>query len=310
MSVLAQTFPRRLFLNSASIFGGEAVARCATLLMAVIIARRFGSTALGEYGYALAFASILLLVPDFGMHLFAVRELSTTPERLPAIFWNVHWMKLFLTGLVALFVILAGTWMIPEPGRRLMFYVLAGRVLLQTYSQVTCLRFLSPLRDATDWGVKMKKIVKIMAAIDFSHYSKDVLEYAGAMAESTKSELIIVNVINNRDIEAMQRAARMTRKFSVEEWVQSEKEKRLEVLQGLIEETSCGHLPTEILFRTGVPFKELMNEVEEKAPQLLVMGPKGRTDLPEVRVGSTAEKAFRRCPVPVLTVRAGVGRAA
>lgn len=137
MSVLAQTFPRRLFLNSASIFGGEAVARCATLLMAVIIARRFGSTALGEYGYALAFASILLLVPDFGMHLFAVRELSTTPERLPTIFWNVHWMKLFLTGLVALFVILAGTWMIPEPGRRLMFYVLAGRVLLQTYSQAS-----------------------------------------------------------------------------------------------------------------------------------------------------------------------------
>ena len=137
MSGLAQAFPRRLFLNSAAIFGGEAVARCATLLMAVIIVRRFGATALGEYGYALAFASILLLVPDFGMHLFAVRELSTHPERLPAIFWNVHWLKLFLTSLVVFFVVLAGTWMIPEPGRRLLFYVLAGRVLLQTYSQAS-----------------------------------------------------------------------------------------------------------------------------------------------------------------------------
>jgi O-antigen/teichoic acid export membrane protein len=137
MSVLAQAFPRRLFLNSAAIFGGETVARCATLLMAVIIARRFGPVALGEYGYALAFASILLLVPDFGMHLFAIRELSTEPERLPAIFWNLHWLKLFLTSLVAFFVILAGTWMIPEPGRRLMFYVLAGRMLLQTYSQAS-----------------------------------------------------------------------------------------------------------------------------------------------------------------------------
>lgn len=137
MSVLAHAFPRRLFLNSAAIFGGEAVARCATLLMAVIIARRFGPTALGEYGYALAFASILLLVPDFGMHLFAVRELSTDPERLPAIFWSVHWLKLFLTGLVSVSVVLAGTWMVPEPGRRLMFYVLAGRALLQTYSQAS-----------------------------------------------------------------------------------------------------------------------------------------------------------------------------
>lgn len=137
MSVLAQAFPRRLFLNSAAIFGGEAVSRCATLLMAVVIARRFGPVALGEYGYALAFASILLLVPDFGMHLFSIRELSTAPERLPAIFWNVHWLKLFLTGLVGCFVVLAGTWVIPEPARRLMFYVLAGRVLLQTYSQAS-----------------------------------------------------------------------------------------------------------------------------------------------------------------------------
>jgi nucleotide-binding universal stress UspA family protein len=150
----------------------------------------------------------------------------------------------------------------------------------------------------------MKKIEKIMAAIDFLRYSKDVLEFAGAMAESVKSELVIVNVINNRDIRAMQRAAQMNKDFSVAGWVLGQKEKRLELLQKLIEETSCGHLPIKILFRTGVPFKELMKEVEEQAPQLLVMGPKGRTELPEVRVSSTAEKAFRRCPVPVLTVRA------
>jgi len=151
----------------------------------------------------------------------------------------------------------------------------------------------------------MKKIVKIMAAIDFSRYSKEVLEYAGAIAENMKTDMVIVNVINNRDIEAMQRAAQMTKGFSVERWVQAQKEERLELLQRLIEETSCGHLPIKIIFRTGVPFKELMKGVDEEGPQLLVMGPKGRTDLPEVRVGSTAEKAFRRCPVSVLTVRVG-----
>jgi O-antigen/teichoic acid export membrane protein len=137
MSVIPQAFPRRLFLNSAAIFGGEAVARCATLVMAVIIARRFGPVALGEYGYALAFASVLLLVPDFGTHLFAVRELSTDPERLPAIFWNIHWLKLFLTGAAALLVILSGAWLIPDLGSRLLFYLLTGRVLLQTYSQAS-----------------------------------------------------------------------------------------------------------------------------------------------------------------------------
>jgi nucleotide-binding universal stress UspA family protein len=149
----------------------------------------------------------------------------------------------------------------------------------------------------------MKKIGKIMVAIDFSHYSKDVLEYAGVMAQNMKSELVIVNVINNRDIEAMQKTVQMTKKFSVEGWVKTQKEERLELMQGLIEKTSFGHLPTKILFRTGVPFKELMKAVDEEGPDLLVMGPKGRTDLPDVRVGSSAEKAFRRCPVPLLSVR-------
>jgi O-antigen/teichoic acid export membrane protein len=137
MSFIPQAFPRRLFVNSAAIFGGEALARCATLVMAVIIARRFGPVALGEYGYALAFASILLLVPDFGTHLFAVRELSTCPEQLPAVFWSIHWLKLFLTGAVALLVVLSGARLIPDLGTRLLFYLLTGRILLQTYSQAS-----------------------------------------------------------------------------------------------------------------------------------------------------------------------------
>lgn len=129
-------FPRRrLLLNGAAIFGGEAVARSATLLMAVVVARRFGPAALGEYGYALALASILLLVPDFGMHLFAVRELSTEPGRLPQLFWNIHWLKFFLTGGVALFAVFAGKALLPDAAGRWLFYVLVARILLQTYSQ-------------------------------------------------------------------------------------------------------------------------------------------------------------------------------
>ena len=40
----------------------------------------------------------------------------------------------------------------------------------------------------------MKKIQKVMVAIDFSRYSGDILEYAGIMAKSMGCGLIIVNV--------------------------------------------------------------------------------------------------------------------
>src|SRR5437867_4496812 len=137
MAVLARAFPRRLLVNSASIFGGEAIARLATFLMAVIIARRFGSVALGEYGYALAMASILLMVPDLGLNLFAVRELSADKRRLQTIFWSIHWLKTILTGIVIVFALFFGEWGIADEGRRLLFYVLIVRVLLQTFSQAS-----------------------------------------------------------------------------------------------------------------------------------------------------------------------------
>jgi len=149
----------------------------------------------------------------------------------------------------------------------------------------------------------MKTIRKIMAAVDLSEYSKAVLEYAGSLAEMTKGDIVIVNVINNRDIETLQKAAMGIKGFSVKEWVERQKEERLRSIQGFIEEMNLGNLPIKTVFREGVPFRELLKAVEEEGPDLIVMGIKGRGNVAGVLSGSTAERVCQRCLVPILSVR-------
>ena len=52
----------------------------------------------------------------------------------------------------------------------------------------------------------MKKISKILAACDLSDYSAPVVEYAVELATGQKAELVVANVIHQRDIDAMEKA--------------------------------------------------------------------------------------------------------
>ena len=45
--------------------------------------------------------------------------------------------------------------------------------------------------------------MKIMVAYDFSEYSKEALKYAAELADNLKADLVITNVINQRDVDAV-----------------------------------------------------------------------------------------------------------
>jgi len=74
-------------------------------------------------------------------------------------------------------------------------------------------------------------------------------------------------------------------------------------MEKLFEEIGCAQLLIKKVFRVGVPFQELISVIEDEGADLMVMGPKGRSDLAGVIFGSNAEKVFRRCPIPLLSVR-------
>ncbi len=157
----------------------------------------------------------------------------------------------------------------------------------------------------------MKNIKKILVGVDFSSYSKDTLAYAASLAEKFKAVLIIVNVINKRELDTILKVAegqfdRTIEKYvekSVEDYVKRVQEDRTRQMEKLIDEIGCSELTIRKVFRVGVPFRELISAITDEGADLMVMGQKGRSDFADALFGSNAEKVFRRCPVPLLSVR-------
>jgi nucleotide-binding universal stress UspA family protein len=149
----------------------------------------------------------------------------------------------------------------------------------------------------------MKKISKIMVACDFSEYSKQSLKYAAELAEDLKAGIIITHVINERDVNSIRMAAMYNGNISEDKFIQDKMESRLTRIDELIEEISAGHLPVKKVIKVGIPFRELIQTVRDEGADLVVMGPKGRSNIEDILFGSTAEKMFRHCPVPLLSIR-------
>lgn len=150
----------------------------------------------------------------------------------------------------------------------------------------------------------MKQIRKIMVAVDFSVYSLPALQYAAKLAEGLKAELLLVNVTNERDLYVVKKVSSEFSEFMYEKYIEQNEKDRQDQLDNLIKAAGCAEpLVITKMFRTGVPFEELLSAIEETDADLLVMATKGRSNLADTIIGSCAQKMFRRSPIPLLTIR-------
>jgi nucleotide-binding universal stress UspA family protein len=142
-----------------------------------------------------------------------------------------------------------------------------------------------------------------MVAVDFSQFSTNITDYAGRLAEDLGAELIFVNVINQRDVDMVEKVTAYTDKLSVKDYVNDLKELRTTEMQKILQETCCNQIPNRFIIKIGVPFKELIKTAKAEKVDMVVMGTKGRGNITGMLLGSQAEKMFRHCPVPLLSIR-------
>jgi nucleotide-binding universal stress UspA family protein len=154
----------------------------------------------------------------------------------------------------------------------------------------------------------MEQYRRIVAAIDFSGYTKRVARHAVTMARALDAELTIVNVINQKEIDIIYTSLNRMQKrdfhrVSVQTCVDQLEEERQEEFKKLEKEVDFSDVTMNFIIKTGVPYKEILDVISEEKVDLAVLGVKGRSELADVIVGSTALKLFRRSPVPLITIR-------
>ena len=149
----------------------------------------------------------------------------------------------------------------------------------------------------------MKAVNKIMVAIDFSDYSLPAAQYASDLAKDVSASLLLTNVLNQKNIDMMNKVALKVPGFSIKNYIDEYIVERINRLDDYVKKIDTGNLDVEVNVCVGVPYSALLEEIEEKKPDLLIMGIKGRSNIFDTIVGSCAQKMFRRCPIPLLSIR-------
>ena len=149
----------------------------------------------------------------------------------------------------------------------------------------------------------MSGIKKILVALAFAEYSKDVFNYAAKLALDLDADLLAVHIIDIRYVEAISHVEAMGYEVSAEKYIESSKEERNSQFDELAKGASFPPEKMQKIVVVGHPDDQLIKVISQEKVDLVVMGARSHSERAHVLVGSVANKVFHHAPVPVLFYR-------
>ena len=149
----------------------------------------------------------------------------------------------------------------------------------------------------------MSEIKKILVALAFAEYSKEVFNYAAKLAIDLGASLTAVHIIDIRYVEAISHVEAMGYEVSGEKYIESYKEERRSQFEELAKAASFPLEKIKKIIVVGHPDDQLIKVIAREKVDLVVMGARSHSEMPHVLVGSVANKVLHHSPVPVLFYR-------
>ena len=141
---------------------------------------------------------------------------------------------------------------------------------------------------------------KILYPTDFSDVSKKAIDYIKKLRESGSETVIVLHVINQRGMQAVERYA-SGNSMEIEQRIMDDAKQQIKVIE---DELKKSGFKVKSMIKTGIPVREILKaEEKEENVSVIVIGSHGKSNLEEIFLGSVSEKVSRKCKSPVLIVK-------
>lgn len=139
---------------------------------------------------------------------------------------------------------------------------------------------------------------KILVPTDFSESASNALNYAIELAKRESSEIVLLHTYHVHYTSLY--GANAT------DVVNSKEDADAKLHAQALKIEHAGSIPYEMISREDLAVDAILNVIEEKKIDLVVMGTKGASGLKEVFVGSNTARVIQRAPCPVIAIPEGV----
>ena len=144
----------------------------------------------------------------------------------------------------------------------------------------------------------MKKIKKMLVAVDFTKFSDQAIDYTRMIAHEFNAKILLFHVIE-------QFTYSVSDTIQVVDHYTTLKGIALQMLEDRKKKLKKRGLTVDTLVVKGNPSMEIVKQSKKICPDLIVMGSHGRTGLQSLLLGSVTERVVRMASCPVITVKIG-----